>query len=149
MSAPLTDALTELEKGRDALAGQLMEQRSVLAALKRSSQEVAALASGHAFAGLFAELLLALDRLKAEDLTEELRDSVIEEILGALESRGLHPVDNVAKLNLRYHEVVGTVVAESLDEDGRIVEVLREGYLLGDSLLRPSRVVVARYPREG
>lgn len=149
MSTSLDEAIRALEQSRDTLSGQMAEQRSVLAALKSSALEVTSLATGRAYTDLFKELLLALDRLRAEELTEELRDSVVEEILDVLGRRGLSPVDNGSKLDLHHHEVAGTVGVSSLEEDGDIVEVLREGYLLGGVLLRPSRVVVARMPREG
>ena len=145
----LDEVLRALEQGRDALSGQIAEQRSVLAALKSNALEVTSLATGRAYTDLFKELLLALDRLRAEELTEELRDSVVEEFLEVLGRRGLSPIDNGPKLDLHHHEVAGTVDASSPEEDGDIVEVLREGYLLGGALLRPSRVVVARMPREG
>jgi len=42
------------------------------------------------------------------------------------------------------HEAIGTVPASSPDEDGRIVGVVREGYRIGDEVLRPAAVAVAK-----
>lgn len=148
MATTLDDALCSLEQSRDVLSGQMADQRSALASLKSSALEVVALATGRAHEELFKELLLSLDRLREERLTEELRDSVVEEVLEVLGRRGLTPVENGPKLNLRYHEVTEVVAAQSPEEEGDIVKVLREGYLLGGTLLRPSRVVVARATRE-
>jgi len=41
------------------------------------------------------------------------------------------------------HEAVDTVGAEDEREMGKVVKVVREGYRLGDRVLRPARVVVA------
>lgn len=148
MEVALDRALLSLEQSRDDLSGQIAEQRSVLASLKESALEVAALTTGRAYADLFRELLLAVDRLRTEEPSEELRDSVADEIIEVLRRRGLSTVENGPKLDLRYHEVVGTVAAQTPEEDGDVAEVIREGYLLGGVLLRPSRVVVARSHKE-
>jgi molecular chaperone GrpE len=42
------------------------------------------------------------------------------------------------------HEAVTTVPAASPDEDGRVVGVVRHGYTIGDDVLRPAAVAVAK-----
>ena len=43
------------------------------------------------------------------------------------------------------HEAVSTMPAASPEDDGRIAGVVREGYAIGDEVLRPALVAVARY----
>jgi molecular chaperone GrpE len=42
------------------------------------------------------------------------------------------------------HEAVSTVPAASPDEDGRVVGVIRHGYTVGNDILRPASVAVAK-----
>jgi len=42
------------------------------------------------------------------------------------------------------HEAVSTVPAASADLDGRVIGVVRPGYVMGDDVLRPAQVAVAR-----
>ena len=44
----------------------------------------------------------------------------------------------------RVHEAVTTVPATSADQDGMIVGVIRPGYRIGEDVLRPAAVAVAR-----
>lgn len=148
MSPSAGDALTVLERACSELSARAADDRATLASIKQSAAEVARIESGRAYSSLFADLLLALDRLGSEKLSEELRDSVIEEILDDCARYGLSAVDETGTLNLRNQEVVGTVEASMPEEDGTIVEVVRAGYLVGGELLRPARVVVARYSPE-
>jgi molecular chaperone GrpE (heat shock protein) len=80
------------------------------------------LARGEAFAAVFAELLLVVDRLQREEASAQLNASVVLEMLEILARRGLAPVP------VSGAEVVG---------------VRRGGYTLGGRLLRAAQVVVA------
>jgi molecular chaperone GrpE len=42
------------------------------------------------------------------------------------------------------HEAVTTVPAATPDDDGRVVGVIRHGYIVGDDVLRPASVAVAK-----
>ena len=42
------------------------------------------------------------------------------------------------------HEAVSTVPASNPDDDGRVVGVIRHGYTIGDDILRPASVAVAK-----
>lgn len=56
-------------------------------------------------------------------------------------------VEECHKFDPKWHEAVSTVNPKDLGvsyEDGEIVEVLQVGYTIEDTLLRPSRVVVAK-----
>jgi molecular chaperone GrpE len=59
-----------------------------------------------------------------------------------LESEGAVPIEAVGQpFTPELHEAVATVA--SLGNSGTVVEELEKGYILGDKLLRPTRVVVA------
>lgn len=43
------------------------------------------------------------------------------------------------------HEALSTVPVADAEKDGLIVTVIREGYIIGDDILRPARVVVGKF----
>ncbi len=102
-----------------------------------------AVATGAAFRDLFAEALVAVDRLRSEQPDRDLNESVIDELLEVFARRGLQQVPNSGKLDPRLHEVIETVDPSDEHPAGHIVYVEREGFALGERLLRPARVVVA------
>jgi molecular chaperone GrpE len=61
---------------------------------------------------------------------------------------GEHAVRHIPALGERFdpavHEAISTAAAASPDEDGRITAVVREGYAIGDEVLRAAQVVVAK-----
>lgn len=96
------------------------------------------------FADLFREALVALDRLMAEEPTKELVESFNEELLEVFRRRGLAKVPTNGLFNPSVHEVCKTVPVCDSFVDNEIVDVQREGFMLGDRLLRPARVVIAK-----
>jgi molecular chaperone GrpE len=44
-----------------------------------------------------------------------------------------------------HHEAIAVVALDDPDQDGAVIEQLEPGYVLGDKLLRPVRVVVGQY----
>jgi len=63
-----------------------------------------------------------------------------------LDKEGLNPIEARGKpFDPMVHEAV-SVIHSSEVEDGTVIEVIQEGYRLGERLLRPSKVVVARGP---
>ena len=52
-----------------------------------------------------------------------------------------------APFDPRVAEAVGTMASDSTAED-TVVEVAQKGYMLGDELLRPAKVIVAKTPDE-
>lgn len=65
-------------------------------------------------------------------------------LLSILENEGLKPIQAEGQMfDPNFHEAV--VSEESQDhESGQVIEVLQQGYLLGEKVLRPARVRVAR-----
>lgn len=61
-----------------------------------------------------------------------------------VEAEGVKKIEaEGAEFNPWMHEAVGHEASPEL-EDGRILHVVRPGYRLGDSVIRPAQVIVAR-----
>lgn len=131
---------------------KLMEDRSknqLIDALTSSLAERDAMAAGDAYRDLFMEALVALDRLRSEQPDTELIESVIDELLEVFARRGLRQVATDGEVDPRLHEVIETVPVSAEHPAGRIAYVEREGFVLGERLLRPARVVVAQADKPG
>lgn len=99
---------------------------------------------------LVRELLPVLDdlerALQAAEQHEEARleDGVrlvhrsLEELL---RREGLEEIETDGRFDPHVHEALLAQPAEA--ESGSVIEVLQKGYMLGDRVLRPSRVIVA------
>jgi molecular chaperone GrpE len=66
--------------------------------------------------------------------------------ISILESEGIKPIDALGKqFDPNFHEAVTTEVVEGDEyKSGQIIEVLQQGYMLNDKVLRPAMVRVAR-----
>ena len=70
-------------------------------------------------------------------------EMIYKQLLGVLEKEGVTKIDAVGKpFDPNYHQAVMRVPSDEYDDDV-VVEVLQEGYLLGDKTLRPAMVKVA------
>src|SRR5262245_44163417 len=67
-----------------------------------------------------------------------------KQLADVLAREGVTPIDAKGiPFDPRWHEATARVDADGCPSDS-VVEVIRKGYLLGDRLLRPARVTVAR-----
>lgn len=140
------DLAQEVSYLRDLFQRKLMEDRSknaLIQSVQDSLVQRDSLTTGEAFRAVFQESLVALDRLRTEEPSKDLSESVIEELLEVFARRGLEQVPTNVSFDPRYHEIVETVVSSEEYPHNQIVYVEREGYLLGERLLRPARVVIA------
>ena len=120
------DAAREIERGRRAVITDLLE---VLDNLDR------AIASAEASAA-------APDAL-ARGVT-----LVRDQFLAKLAALGVARIDALgARFDAARHEAVSTAPIDDPDDEGRVVAVVKEGYAIGDDLLRPSSVVVGQQAR--
>jgi molecular chaperone GrpE len=70
---------------------------------------------------------------------------VRQQFLGKLEGFGVSAVDaGTGRFDPELHEAIAAVPTSSPSEDGTIVGVVRRGYRIGDEVLRPALVAVAR-----
>jgi len=98
----------------------------------------------------FLEVLDNLDRAlevganKSDALVQGVA-LVRQQFLATLEGLGVTRVDPLGqRFDPLQHEAVSTVPAASPDQDDIVIGVVRPGYLMGDDVLRPAQVAVAR-----
>jgi molecular chaperone GrpE len=106
---------------------------------------------------IVADLLEVLDNLdraigaardsdvKADSLLRGV-ELVRDQFLAKLEALGVRRVDALGqRFDVTSHEAVSMAPVTDETQDGRVVAVTREGYAVGDELLRPASVVVGRF----
>lgn len=72
-------------------------------------------------------------------------EMVRRQFLSKLEGLGVKPIDSTdTRFDPLLHEAISTVPAVSPDQDGMVVGVIRQGYRIGDDVLRPAAVAVAK-----
>jgi molecular chaperone GrpE len=111
---------------------------------------------------ILAELLDVLDNLDraiaaSRDADQSTGSSGVEQLLrgvelvrtqflGKLEGYGVNRVPALGQpFDTARHEAVTTAHVEDAGQDGVVISVIREGYTIGDELLRPAAVVVGRH----
>lgn len=73
-------------------------------------------------------------------------EMVRRQFLSKLEGLGVRRIQAAdALFDPLVHEAVSTVPAVSEDQDGRVVGVVRHGYKIGEDVLRPAAVAVAKH----
>ena len=105
-----------------------------------------------ATAGLITDMLTIVDDMdRALEHADGENDFVIgvrgirQNLMKALESRGLSEIPTDGKFDPNCHEALCVVEA---DEDGDIAEVFQKGYRLGNKVLRYSKVKVTKKKEE-
>ena len=100
---------------------------------------------------LVKDLLPVLDDLEralvaaSEHQEAQLEDGVRlvhRELASVLAREGLAEIDTQGQFDPHVHEAL--LAQPSEQEEGSVIEVVQKGYRLGDRVLRPARVVVAR-----
>jgi molecular chaperone GrpE len=93
----------------------------------------------------------AIDSAKANtsgDTLDALRqgvEMVRRQFLAKLEGFGVRRIESEGQaFDPSIHEAVSTVPAASPDQDGKVIGVVRHGYRVGDDVLRPASVAVAK-----
>jgi len=77
-------------------------------------------------------------------------EMVRAQFLAALDARGVRPMDVLdRRFDPAAHEAATTVPATGPAQDGRVVGVIRQGYTIGDEVLRPAVVAVAAWTDVG
>jgi molecular chaperone GrpE len=116
---------------------------------KRTAKDVAA-AGERARIGLVRELLPVVDNLERaldsagdeSSLAEGVR-LVLTDLQGVLARNGVVPVEPIGEqFDPTVHEALSTRPADGT-EPGVVVDVVEKGYRIGDTVVRPARVVVS------
>ena len=153
-AGPNDSALASVERQRDEYKDLLLRKSAEFENYRRRTDRERATLAETAAAGVLEELLPLLDdlerALQAEagaDGAEAYRrgvELIHRQLQEVLRKRGVTPVDAVGvDFDPHYHQAVAYEPAEGR-RDGEIVEEFRRGYMLGDRLLRPSIVKVAK-----
>jgi len=150
------DALADAERKRDEyLELAKRAQADFDNYRKRMSAEVLA-ANGRGKGEVLAAVVPVLDDLERAieaagldpegDSEDGLAHGVLLVFRSLREALGRHGVEAIdpagEKFDPRLHEALSAQPADGV-ESGSVVDVVQKGYLLGDQLLRPARVVVA------
>jgi molecular chaperone GrpE len=144
----------DILRQRDEYYDLLLRKQAEFDNYRKRVERDRQMAAESAAAGMIEELLPLMDdlerALKAEatgDAGESYRRGVelIHRQLGdILRKRGVRPIEVLgADFDPHYHQAVAHDPAEGR-RDGEIIEEFRRGYMLGDRLLRPSMVKVAK-----
>ena len=72
------------------------------------------------------------------------------QFIGTLDGLGVRRIESAGTpFDPMLHEAAAAVPTTNPDEDGLVVGVIRPGYTIGDDVLRPAVVAVARLATEG
>ena len=72
-------------------------------------------------------------------------EMVRRQFLSKLDSLGVKRIESEGtRFDPLRHEAVSTVPAPTPEDDGRVVGIIRHGYTIGDDVLRPASVAVAK-----
>jgi molecular chaperone GrpE len=145
---------TELQRQRDEYYDLLLRKSAEFENYRKRVDRERQMLADAAAANMIEELLPLLDdferALRADAGTEggdayrkgvELIHRRLDDLL---RKRGVRPIDALGEdFDPHYHQAVTHEPAEGRRE-GEIIEEFRRGYMLGDRLLRPSMVKVAK-----
>ena len=145
---------SELQRQRDDYYDRLLRKTAEFDNYRKRTDRERVQLSEAAAADLIEELLPLLDdmerALKADagqDGVEAIRrgvELIHQQLLETLRKRGVKPLEVLgADFDPHYHMAVAHEPADGRRE-GEIVEEFRRGYMLGDRLLRPAMVKVAK-----
>jgi molecular chaperone GrpE len=126
------EAAREVERGRRVLLGELLD---VVDNLDR------AIAASHGPAGSSAS--------EAVDSVVRGIELVRDQFLAKLEAFGVSRFPALGRpFDALRHEAVTTAPVEHPSQDGVVLAVVKEGYAIGDEVLRPASVVVGQHARQ-
>jgi molecular chaperone GrpE len=141
----------ELKKERDDYYDRLLRKTAEFDNYRKRTDRERQQLSGAAAADLLQELLPLVDDMERA-LQAEGSDAVIrkgvelihKQLLDILHKRGVRPIEALgADFDPHYHLAVAHDAADGRRE-GEVIEEFRRGYMLGDRLLRPAMVKVAK-----
>lgn len=143
----LSQLTQEVAGLRDLFVRRLADDKNTKQIIQSVNASIArrdAIEQFRVFSPMIKELLLAVDRLKANEPTVELNQSIADEVITVLSRYGLEPIDTSGPFDPKVHKIVGLEPATAGVQPDAIVKVVRSGYLMSGVVLRPAEVVVAR-----
>jgi molecular chaperone GrpE len=145
------DALVEVAAQRDEYLALAQRTQADFENYRKRVAREAAAAQERGVAGLAKELLPALDNLDRAIEAAEEDDPLLKgvrlvrsELAAALARVGIESFRPEGEpFDPSIHEAVATAPAGDGGAGGAVIEVYQDGYRLGESILRPARVVVS------
>jgi molecular chaperone GrpE len=149
-----SDAAADLQRQRDDYYDRLLRKTAEFDNYRRRIERERQQVTEAAAADVLEELLPLVDDMERALATEAHGASaeayrrgvelIHRQLLEILRKRGVRPIEALgADFDPHYHQAVSHEPAEG-HRDGEVIEEFRRGYLLGDRLLRPSMVKVAK-----
>jgi len=152
-AAAAPDELETLRRARDEQRDRLLRTAAEFDNYRKRVERERREVGDHATRTLLAALLPVLDdfeRALGADAREDPDgyrqgvELIHRQLLALLASRGVKPIEAVgARFDPRFHEAILHVESPG-HEDGEVIEELRRGYTMGERLLRPALVKVAK-----
>jgi molecular chaperone GrpE len=148
---PQPDPLEALRREKDAVQDRLLRTAAEFDNYrKRVDRERRDLAD-YIAAEVVSELLPIIDNLEralsAASETDPLRKGVeltLKQMLEVLRKRGVKPIEALgADFDPNFHQAVSHETSDA-HREGEVIAELQRGYMLGDRLLRPAMVKVAK-----
>ena len=145
---------SELQRQRDDYYDRLLRKTAEFDNYRKRTERDRQALTEAAAASIITELLPLVDDLERALKTEAGTDGadayrrgvelIHKQLSEILRKRGVRAIDAVgADFDPHYHQAVTYEPAEGRRE-GEVIEEFRRGYMLGDRLLRPSMVKVAK-----
>ena len=139
----LKTKLKECQKEKEEYLTQAQRARADLINFRRRQEEMKANLVAGLEITLMRDFLPILDSLKAGSGKDKGVKQILYQFERELIKREVKAIDALGeKFNPEIHEAVEKV--ESKEESGTIVEVIQTGYTMGNLVLRPSKVKVAK-----
>ena len=148
-----SDAVAELRRDRDALNDRLLRLAAEFDNYRKRVERDRRDQADAAMAGALQDLLPILDNLERALQATPGADSsayrqgvelIHRQMLELLRKRGVTPIEAVGTdFDPEIHQAVAHEASPE-HREGEVMEELRRGYKLGDRLLRPSMVKVAK-----
>ena len=147
------DPVAELQREKAALQDRLLRLAAEFDNYRKRVERDRRDQADAAMAGALEDLLPIVDNLERAleastgsdaDVYRKGVELIHQQMMELLRKRGVTPVESVgADFDPRVHQAVAHEVS-SEHREGEVMEEFRRGYMLGDRLLRPAMVKVAK-----
>ena len=139
---------TVKEKAFDKLYEEMKRQRELSDVIDRNIRP------------LLSDLLMLYDSMQrfdtwlansknSSDAIRTQLEKIVDELIEALYRQEITLMEPAEMLNAKHHRAIKTEKAETPEEDFKIVNIVRKGFLWRDKVLRPQEVTVKRFVSNG
>ena len=151
------DPHSDLEGRLRAVSAQYCELLADLTDFKARASREAQRRADESVRAILLDQLVTVDGLDRALAAAEPGDSVMQgvelvrqQLLDSLARYDVRPIPAMgARFDANLHEGTATWESQDPKDDGRVVEVHRMGYCIGDDVLRPARVSVGTFTPNG